>query len=215
MIDRKRSGYVIIHSCDISLGIAPFRAFWQNSDNAVQRILFFGCRDTNHLLYREELEALRSRDNFTIHIAFSREKVQHPCSFDWYLLTGLVPLVAWLRTYKNLTRLVRCYCAISMFGVAVPAHSSGLYQRNKHLYVGSHICTTLGTNTHYNSLWRHTEWRDRLRLWVSATNAFMSHQFQEQADGSSGKGNTPTVHECGHRHNERERTVHWRIVVTL
>ncbi|KAK1443000.1 nitric oxide synthase-related protein [Babesia gibsoni] len=79
-VDGGRSGKPAVMIAN-GAGVAPFRALWHNTDHVNQHILFLGFRDAAHILYKDELEELSQRDNFTVHIALSREKeriyVQH------------------------------------------------------------------------------------------------------------------------------------------
>eukprot|EP00371_Babesia_bovis_P000236 XP_001608883.1 flavodoxin and oxidoreductase NAD-binding domain containing protein [Babesia bovis T2Bo] len=62
-------------------GIAPFRALWQQGNTTHRRIIFFGFRDEQHILYKEEIEGLKNMPNYSVNIALSRtgkhEYVQH------------------------------------------------------------------------------------------------------------------------------------------
>ncbi|ORM40560.1 NADPH--cytochrome P450 reductase [Babesia sp. Xinjiang] len=53
-------------------GIAPLRALWQDEDIVMERLLFLGFRNDEHMLYKGEIEHLKTLPNYTVYVAFSR-----------------------------------------------------------------------------------------------------------------------------------------------
>merc|ERR1712061_621465 len=55
-------------------GVAPMRGFLQDrvAQGARENVLFFGCRDEDEFLYREEFEAWQEDGFLELHVAFSR-----------------------------------------------------------------------------------------------------------------------------------------------
>jgi cytochrome P450/NADPH-cytochrome P450 reductase len=59
-------------------GVAPMRGFIQDriASGAKENVLFFGCRDADEYIYRDELEQWQHEGSLTLHVAFSREPKQ-------------------------------------------------------------------------------------------------------------------------------------------
>ncbi|GFE55773.1 NADPH-ferrihemo reductase [Babesia ovis] len=95
-------------------GIAPFRAMWQDGNTEVQRMLFLGFRDEEHILYKDEIEQLKTMPNYSVHIAFSRVGkriyVQH-------LLRNHVDEIGDILQWKG----VICVCGSKPMGAQVKA----------------------------------------------------------------------------------------------
>jgi len=55
-------------------GFAPMRGFIQErvADGAMDNLLFFGCRNEDDFIYREELEMWQGSGMLELHVAFSR-----------------------------------------------------------------------------------------------------------------------------------------------
>ncbi|KAK2197531.1 bifunctional Ferredoxin-NADP reductase (FNR) [Babesia duncani] len=73
------------------IGIAPFRAFWQDPNLNNGNVLFFGCRSPSHELYSVELRALQDQGRIQVHVCYSRDGVSDEAPLTTLLATNLRP----------------------------------------------------------------------------------------------------------------------------